>query len=76
MALLQLLLSFAATDHGDCHFLEESLEKVTVPTSKRLLELSKSSNTRFTEFTEFARKVGRRRHAASLSAFCNWIGEF
>ncbi len=55
MALLQLLLSFSATDHGDCHFREESLEKVTVPTSKKLLELSKSSNTRFTEFTEFAR---------------------
>jgi hypothetical protein len=35
MALLQLLLWFSATDHGDCHFREESLEKVTVLTSKR-----------------------------------------
>jgi hypothetical protein len=47
MALRQLLLRFR----------EESLEKVTVTvvTSKRHEELSKSSNTRFTEFTEFAR---------------------
>jgi hypothetical protein len=29
MALLQLLLRFSATDHGDCDFGEESLEKVT-----------------------------------------------
>jgi hypothetical protein len=28
MALLQLLLVFSAIDHGDCHFREESLEKV------------------------------------------------
>jgi hypothetical protein len=33
MTLLQLLLRFSATDHGDCHFREESLEKVTVLTS-------------------------------------------
>ena len=61
MALLQLLLRFSATDHGDCHFREESLEKVTVLTvslprgANQRLELSKSSNARFTEFTEFAR---------------------
>ncbi len=59
MALRQLLLSFWVTDHGDCHFREESLEKVTVVTvtSKRRKELSKSSNhdTRFTELTKFAR---------------------
>jgi hypothetical protein len=35
MALRQLLLRFSATDHGDCHFREESLEKVTGVTSKR-----------------------------------------
>ncbi len=54
MALRLLLLRFSVTDHGDCHFREESLEKVTVVTSKRRKELSnlKSSNTRFTEFTE------------------------
>ncbi len=71
MALRQLLLRFWVTDHGDCHFREESLEKVTVVTSKRREELSKSksSNTRFTEFTEY---VGRR--AASLSEFGDGIG--
>ncbi len=37
MALHQLLLRFWVTDHHDrdCHFREESLEKVTVVTSKR-----------------------------------------
>ncbi len=34
MALRQLLLRFWVTDHGDCHFREESLEKVTVLTCK------------------------------------------
>ncbi len=40
MALFQLLPRFSTTDHGDCHFrkLEESLEKVTVLTSKRQLQ--------------------------------------
>ncbi len=60
MALRQLLLRFWVTDHGDCHFREESLEKVIVVTSKRSEDLSKSSkssNTRFTELTEW---VGRR----------------
>ena len=62
MALRQLLLRFWVTDHGDCHFREESLEKVTVVTSKRREEpskcrASKSSDTRFTEFSEL---VGRR----------------
>ncbi len=56
-------------DHGDsdCHFREESLEKVTVLTSKRRKQASRPSkssiivtSTRFTEFTEFARLVGRR----------------
>ncbi len=32
MALRQLLLRFWVTDHGECHFREESLEKVTVVT--------------------------------------------
>ncbi len=52
MALRQLLLRFSVTDHGVCHFREESLEKVAVVTFKRREELrvSKSSNTRFTEF--------------------------
>ncbi len=60
MALRQLLLRFWDTDHGDCHFREESLEEVKVivvtSSSKRREELSKSSkssNTRFTEFTEW-----------------------
>ena len=60
----QLLLRFWVTDHGDCHFREESLEKMTVVTVLSLprgvnqsLELSKSRNTRFTEFTEW---VGRQ----------------
>jgi hypothetical protein len=35
MALRQLLLRFWVTDHGYCHFREESLEKVTVVTFKR-----------------------------------------
>ncbi len=35
MALRQLLLRFSATDHDDCHFREEILEKVTVPICKR-----------------------------------------
>ena len=67
MALRQLLLRFWVTDHGDCHFREESLEKVTVVTSKRREDLSKSSksskssNTRFTEFSEL---VGPGRRAA------------
>jgi hypothetical protein len=55
MALCQLLLRFWVIDHGDSHFREESLQKVTVVTSKRreeLSESSKSSNTRFTEFSE------------------------
>ncbi len=42
------------------HFREESLEKVTVLTSKRRKPAQQSSNTRFTEFTKFARLVGRR----------------
>ncbi len=45
MALHQLLLRFWVTDHGDCHFREESLEKVTVVTSKRREDLSKSSKS-------------------------------
>ncbi len=44
MAFSQLLsvLRFWVTDHGDCHFREESLEKVTVVTStgKRSEELN------------------------------------
>ncbi len=54
MDLHQLLLRFSVTDHGDCHFREEPLEKVTVLTSNRC-ELSKSSKSSNTRFTEFAR---------------------
>jgi hypothetical protein len=60
MALGQLLLRFWVTDHGDCHFREESLEKVTVDTSKRRKELSKSSKSSNTRFTEYSELVGRR----------------
>ncbi len=60
MALRQLLLRFWVTDHGDCPFREESLEKVTVATSKRREELSKSSKSSNTRFTEFTERGGRR----------------
>ena len=79
MALRQLLLSqrFSATDHGDCHFREESLEKVTVVTqaSKRREDLSKSSkssNTRFTELTEWE---GRRAARGIQAHFAIGLGE-
>ncbi len=58
MALHQLLLRIWVTDHGDCHFREESLEKVTVLTSKRREELSKSSKSSNSRFTEFSELVG------------------
>jgi hypothetical protein len=60
MALRQLLLRFWAAGHGDCHFREEPLEKVTVVTSKRREELNKSSKPSNTRFTEFSELVGRR----------------
>ena len=60
MALRQLLLRFWVTDHGDSHFREESLEKVTVVTCKRREDLSKSSKYSNTRFTEFSELVGRR----------------
>ena len=60
MALRQLLLRFWVTDHGDCHFREESLEKVTVVTSKRREDLSKSCKSSNTRFTELSELVGRR----------------
>jgi hypothetical protein len=80
MALSQLLLRFWVTDHGGCHFREESLEKVTVVTSKRHEELSKSSkssNSRFTKFSELvgwcaARGIPER---ISLSKFAMGLGE-
>ncbi len=53
-------------------FREESLEKVTVVTSKRREELSKSSKSCLTRFTEFSELVGRR--AARWRAFRNGIG--
>ena len=81
MALRQLLLRFWVTDHGDCHFREESLEKVTVVTSKRrhceeLSKSSKSSNTslRFTEFSELPGGLARgARH--SSAHFAMGLGE-
>ncbi len=42
MAVLQLLPRFSATDHGDCHFREESLEKGTFITSKRRKSASRA----------------------------------
>ena len=74
MALRQLLLRFWVTDHGDCHFREESLEKVTVVTSKRREELSKSSKSSNTRFTELSELVGRRAVRGILSAFRDGIG--
>ena len=65
MALRQLLLRFWATDHGDCHFREESLEKVT---PRGALELSKSSIARFTGFTEFSAPLG-----SDNSHFFRWL---
>ena len=76
MALRQLLLRFWVTDHGHCHFREESLEKVTVVTFKRSEEISKSSNTRFTEFTEFARWAGQRGARHSCVHFAVGLGSF
>jgi hypothetical protein len=55
MALLQSLLRFLATEHEDCHNREESLEKVTVLTSKRRKQASRTAVLDFSEFTEFAR---------------------
>ncbi len=59
MALRQLLLRFWVTDHGDCHFREESLEKVTVVTSKRRENLSKSSKSSNTTLSAFRDGIGR-----------------
>ena len=74
MALRQLLLRFWVTDHGDCHFREESLEKVTVVTSKRREDpvnlVKQDLLPCLTRFTEWA---GARR-AAFLRAFRNGIG--
>ncbi len=78
MALRQLLLRLWVTDHGDCHFREESLasEKVTVVTSKRREDpvnlLKQDLLPCLTRFTEWA---GARR-AAFLRTFRVWIGEF
>jgi hypothetical protein len=66
MALLcQLLLRIWVTDHGDCHFrAEESLEKVTVVTSKRREDLHGSKSSKSSRFTELTEWVGRRAGAA------------
>ena len=76
MALRQLLLRFWVTDHGDCHFREESLEKVTVVTSKRREDpvnlVKQDLLPCLTRFTEWA---GARR-AAFLRTFRVWSGIF
>jgi hypothetical protein len=79
-ALRQLLLRFWVTDHGDCHFCEESLEKVTVLTSKRHSRaLGYSGNLEYLKNLKNLRFPSRRsrpaREAARL-AFRNWIWMF
>jgi hypothetical protein len=80
MTLRQLLLRLWVTDHGDCHFREESLEKVTVVTSKRRedpVNLVKHDLLPcLTRFTEWAGRGARPRRAAFLRTFRVWIGEF
>ncbi len=71
MALNQLLLRFWVTDHEDCHFREESLEKVTVVTSKRCEELSKSSKSS-TKFTKFSELVGQRAACSIPERISRW----
>ncbi len=66
MALLQLLLRFSATDHGDCHFREESLEKLTVLTSKRR---KPGSTIDLLSLLSLQGRWAGARRAASLSAF-------
>ncbi len=60
LRVCQLLLRFWVTDRGDCHFRGETLENVTVVTSKRREEVSKSSKSSNTRFTEFSELMGRR----------------
>ncbi len=72
MALRQLLLRFWVTDHGDCRFREESLEKVTVVTSKRRKELSESSKSSNIRFTELSELVGRRAARGILERISRW----
>ncbi len=67
MALRQLLIRLWVTDHGDCHFREESLEKVTVLTSKRHKDSVNPVNLVILDLV-VSRWAGARR-AASLSAF-------
>ncbi len=78
MALRQLLLRLWVTDHGDCHFREESLEKVTVVTSKRRedpVNLVKQDLLPVPCLTRFTEWAGARR-AAFLRTFRVWSGEF
>ncbi len=78
MALRQLLLRFWVTDHGDCHFREESLEKVTVVTSKRRQDLSSVNpvNLVILDLLSFLSGWAGARRAAFLRTFCDGIGEF
>jgi hypothetical protein len=81
MALRQLLLRFWVTDrdHGDCHFREESLEIVTVVTSKRREILSTTRlvnpvNLVILDLLSLLSRWAGARRAASLSAFRDRIG--
>jgi hypothetical protein len=53
MALRQLLLRFWVTDHGDCHFREESLVKVTVSLPRGAKTAVNPVNLEISRFTEF-----------------------
>ena len=75
MALRELLLRFWVTDPGDCHFREESLEKVTVVTSKRREDVSKSSKSSNTRFTELSELVGRRAARGTPERISRWDWE-
>ena len=75
MALRQLLLRFWVTDHGECHFHEESLEKMTVVTSKRRKELN-PVNLVILDLLNLLSRWAAARRAAFLCTFRVWIGEF
>ncbi len=77
MALHQLLLRFWVTDHEDCPFREESLEKVTVVTSKRHSRASGNSvNLEYLKNLRFPSHHARPAREAARHAFCNRIGRF
>ncbi len=72
-------LPFSVTDHGDCHFRDESPEKVIVLTSNRHSRASawgKSGNLEFLKNLRFPSRRARLVHEAARLTFCNWIGRF